>query len=64
MTLVGIGKSSLRLLTEQGVDVGYLLRSFSSNVVGGTRIDDDELGIVEGVVTGTLRLGPEKIVEP
>lgn len=62
MTLVGLEKATLKLLTQQGVDLGYVLSSRSIAVTGGMILDDFDLGQIDGVVTGTIRSSSEKIV--
>jgi hypothetical protein len=62
-TLIGIARRSARLLTHAGFDVGYLFSSVQNKVIGGLMLELD--GEVEvGVLTGSLRNGPEKIVVP
>jgi hypothetical protein len=58
MTLVGIEKVTLKLLTQSGVDLGYLVAGTSSTVAGGML--DIDYG--SAVVTGKLSSSSEKIV--
>lgn len=60
MTLIGTHTTSFRLLTQNGVDVGYVVRSASDESSGGMLLDVDGFGVQPAIVHGTIRLGPEK----
>jgi hypothetical protein len=61
-TLVGLERITLKLLTKNGSDIGYLVSSLSSTVTGGMDIEDFGFGPVEAVVSGKLSSTSEKIV--
>lgn len=62
MTLVGIEKVTLKLLTLGGFDLGYVVGGSSSNVTGGAVFDDPGYEPFDAVVTGKLSTSSEKIV--
>lgn len=64
MTLVGIETVNLRLLTQRGIDLGYVVRSVSSKVMGGMLLDIGTGTPLKGVITGSMSIGSEKIVAP
>ena len=61
-TLVGLERLTLKLLTTNGVDIGYLVTSASSTVTGGMKVEDLGFGPVEAVVSGKISSTSEKIV--
>ncbi|MEX2208620.1 MAG: hypothetical protein WEF50_20585 [Myxococcota bacterium] len=61
-TLVGLEKVTLKLLTKNGVDIGYLVSSNSATVTGGMVAEDFAYGEIDAVVTGKLSSSSEKIV--
>jgi hypothetical protein len=59
-TLVGLERVTLKLLTQNGFDIGYLVSSNSSTVTGGMDFEGFIPG--DGIVTGKLSSSSEKIV--
>ncbi|HXK22008.1 MAG TPA: hypothetical protein VMS55_04955 [Myxococcota bacterium] len=62
-TLTGVETRTRRLLAVKGVNIGYLVSS-SATVIGGILVDVEGVGMVPGVITGTIRTGSEKLVSP
>jgi len=68
LTVVGAAQRSARLLTQHGVDLGFLFASVRIGVVGGLSDSYAFAGSYQGatgIVSGWLLRGPEKLaVEP
>jgi hypothetical protein len=65
LTVVGTAHRSARLLTQQGIDLGFLFASVRTSVVGGLTDSYAFRGSFQGatgLVRGWLLRGPEKLV--